>query len=632
MVAKLVIEEGDLKGLSLSLEEGDSWTIGRDPEESQLVIEDPLVSRRHLIARRTPEGIVVENLSATNPLLINNEEIGDQPHLLQQGDILQVGNQILRYYEDLSAHVLDEETPEISDFDHMNDIEKTPIPDDEVPSSPQAVPLPPPPAPDFSPSPTQDTIFGEEDGEANLAEIDFGVIETGRWLLKVIGGPNNGAEFYMEAGNQYILGTDPKTCDLVFHDNSVSRQHAKITVTPEDTLLIEDLKSRNGVLIGGTPIENGQVLNPNTIVTMGTTSFAVYDREGEMQTIISPLLPSIVKVLQQEPPKTETLVTAPAQTEAVTSPSTPLPAETPAPKPSRPFGSYFILTAIIGLFVLAGIGTTSLFNAEPVEVKVQENADELIQQAVAPFPAIRFTFNKNSSALLLLGHVTTLAEKNQLRYNLEGLKFIKSIDDKDVIIDDSVWREVNSMLAENPAWKGISIHSPTAGQFVLSGYLQTRKQADQLSSYISLNFPYLDLLKKQIVVEEDITNQINIWLQSAQLLGVTSKMTNGEVALTGTAPSDKSNEITGIIDKIKQIPGVRVVTNLVRAQTAETGVVDISDHYHVTGQSRIGSKYTVVINGRILSENDDLDGMTITKITPDRVLLEKEDTKYRIDY
>ena len=44
MVGKLVIEEGDLKGLSLSLEEGNTWTIGRDPDECQLVIEDPLVS------------------------------------------------------------------------------------------------------------------------------------------------------------------------------------------------------------------------------------------------------------------------------------------------------------------------------------------------------------------------------------------------------------------------------------------------------------------------------------------------------------------------------------------------------------------------------------------------------------
>ena len=195
-----------------------------------------------------------------------------------------------------------------------------------------------------------------------------------------------------------------------------------------------------------------------------------------------------------------------------------------------------------------------------------------------------------------------------------------------------MWQEVNSILAKNPAWRGITIHSPAAGQFVLSGYLQTRKQAEQLSSYISLNFPYLDLLKKQIVVEEDIVNQVQAWLREAKLTDVVANMTNGEVTLTGKAPSDKLNEINPILANIKQISGVRAVHNLLQTQAPETGVVNISDHYDVTGKSRIGDKYTVIINGRLLTQGDTLDGMNITKITPNSVLLEKEGIQYRIDY
>src|SRR5262245_4408953 len=121
MVAKLVVEEGDFKGLSLSLEDGDTWTIGRDPDECQLVIEDPLVSRKHLIARRSPEGIVVENLSETNPVLLNDEEMNEQPHLLQNGDTLKVGNEVLRFYEDSSAHVLDDDINDLAKFDDIDD-------------------------------------------------------------------------------------------------------------------------------------------------------------------------------------------------------------------------------------------------------------------------------------------------------------------------------------------------------------------------------------------------------------------------------------------------------------------------------------------------------------------------------
>lgn len=898
MAAKLIVEEGDLKGLSLSLEEGQVWTIGRDPDECQLVIEDPLVSRKHLVARRTEEGYIIENLSRTNPALLNDEEIDEQGHLLQNGDTIKIGNEVLRFYEDSSAHVLDaaalsaedEESQEIEDasIDEMEapaakekietrqeekdiktpsspkkeievppepkeevkkeievpplkeeietplapkeeievppepkeeakgeieevppapkeeakkevetppalteetetspapkeeievpsapeeepaeEIEKVPLEPaeepkkeiDEVPPEPEEMkeeikeippgpeeepaeeieevlpepeevkeeaheevespaseepeeqiepfsapdeetetpdelhqeeeiispsvpeneiadfpadeindphtnerdipmpheenlpkpeaaptrPLPhpysPPPSPGYDLSAQQDTVFGDENDqlEGSLAEIDFGVIETGRWLLKVISGPNNGAEFYMQAGNSYVIGTDPQGCDIVFHDTSVSRQHARITVSSEDAIFIEDLKSRNGVLINGNPIEDKQELSPNIIVTLGTTSFIVYDREGEMQTIISPLLPSIMKALKQEPEKSEedkegALQEVPEDAEKAAAQIPPPVIEAPpAPKP-RALGSYIVLSTILGFFVLAGIGTFTLFREEPVVTETYENADALIKQTLQPFPSIRWTFNKSNGGLLLLGHVTNIDEKNQLIYKLGTLKFIKNIDDNGIIIDEGVWNEINSLLASNPAWKGITVHSSTPGQFILSGELKTRKQSEQLSSYLSLNFPYLDLLKKEIVVEEDVINQIQSWLNDQQLMQVTPSMANDEIILNGTVPPDKANDLQSIIAKIKQIPGVRMVTSLVRSQAAETTMLNITNQYPVTGHSRVGNKYTVVINGHILSEESELEGMTITKITSNRVYLEKDGEKFRIDY
>ena len=104
----------------------------------------------------------------------------------------------------------------------------------------------------------------------------------------------------MQAGNTYSLEPIHKVAILYFMIQVFPVNMLVLRYTPEDTLFIEDLKSRNGVLINSSPIESKQELSPNTIVTLGTTSFVVYDREGEMQTIISPLLPSIVKVLQQE--------------------------------------------------------------------------------------------------------------------------------------------------------------------------------------------------------------------------------------------------------------------------------------------------------------------------------------------
>jgi len=628
MVARLVVEEGDLKGLSLLLEGHETWVIGRDPEECQLLIEDPLISRKHLIARRTPEGMVVENLSSTNPTLVNEEDMERRPRLLRQGDLLKIGNQVLRFYDDISPAMIEKELSPKAESNASVSFEQKKEAVENSPFPPRA-PL------------GGDSVLGkeeEEEGEdlASLTDIDFGVIETGRWLLKVVGGPNNGAEFYMEGGKEYLLGTDPKSCDIVFQDISVSRQHARITVTQEETLWIEDLKSRNGVFIDGKGIEEKQLLPLSTLIALGTTSFVVYDREGEMQTIISPLLPSLVKVLQHESEKTEPPPPS-AEPEPFESPPQVTlslqPSVMPAPpKPPRQLASYIVLTAIIGLFTLAAIGTFRLFYEQPVVLETQENGGELIQQVLKPFPAIRWTFNKSNGGLLLLGHLSNLADKNQLLYHLGTLTFIKNIDDAGVILDEGVLNEVNSLLSNNPTWKGITVHSPAAGQFILTGELRTRREAEQLSSYLSLNFPYLDLLKKQIVVDEDVVNAIKALLHDAKLLDVVPKMANGEIVLTGTTPPNQLQGLNEMIAKIKQIPGIRVVTNQVRNQIAEPGVANISDHYPVKGKSRIGSKLTVVINGRILSEGDELDGMKIISITPQQVMLQRGQDRFRIDY
>jgi type III secretion system YscD/HrpQ family protein len=625
MAARLISEEGDLKGLVLAFENGNQWIIGRDPDESQLVIHDPLVSRKHALAVLQPDGIYIQNLSETNPIQINDEELRDT-YLLHHGDSLKIGNELFRYYTDSDAHVLDEEYPSTIETylqdslppENVNDTQEPLIQEDS----------------DKTMDKTFDTILNDDDDDfANLAEIDFGLSETGRWMIKVVGGPNNGAEFYMETGRSYILGTDPKSCDIVFHDNSVSRQHAKIIVSEEDALTIEDLNSRNGVLVSGKPVVGSESLQTNQIISLGTTSFIVYDREGEMQTIISPLLPSIVKILQGEEEKSvvkeekEVEPFIPAAVE-------PAPIEEPLPPPPKHNSlSYALIALIIGLLTVVGIGTTALFKSEPVQTHETANADELIDQTLAPYkPSIKFAYNKATGGLLLIGHVATAAEKNQLLYTLHSLPFKMNIDDSGIVIDEGVWRETNFILSNNPEYKGISIHSPEPGHFVMTGTLKTSKQAEQLSNYIGSIFPYLDLLKREVVVEEEVLSKIQSWLHSAGLNNVAAQMNNGEISLTGNVPGDKADAIPGIIAKIKSIPGVRIVNNFTKIKTADMGIANITNQYQVTGSTKVGDKYTVIINGRILSEGDHLDGMRITSITSNAIFLEKESSKFKIDY
>jgi len=697
MAAKFIAEEGALKGLVLSLEDGDQWVIGRDPDACQLLIEDPSASRKHLICRATPQGIVVENLSEVNPVEVNEEKI-KEPRLLQNGDAVKIGNGIFRFYSEPEAQLFEDALKD----DAANDEEENPKPvDDSVkepqppkenalpssntsikeptmettdkeqkskgqaPEPPQSPPLPEaPPTPQTPPPPAQDTpittekppenqhnddmltdepgnnenprhdsIFGEEPADKHaIAEINFGLLDTGRWLLKVISGPNNGAEFSMQTGNSYVIGTDPNACDIVFHDTSVSRQHSRVTISQEDVLMIEDLRSRNGTMVDGVPLKAKQPLSPNAVVTLGTTSFIIFDREGEMHTIISPFMPSIVKALQAETPKDEKKSDEHAEDANKNAPPTEQSLKAAETHHNSTIGALILIGIITGLFVIVGIGTSTLFRSEPVVVNAVIDTTKILDEALAPFPTVKYTFNPSTGQLLLVGHVLTTSDKNQLLYALQGMPFITSRDDSGVVIDEYVWRETDQVLEKNPDWKGISVMSATPGHFTVTGYLQTTAQAERLTEYLNANFPYPDLLENKVIVNQEVIASATSILQSKGFKAVIPKLDNGDLVLTGAVPAGKTEDLNAAIAAIKDIRGVRSVRNSTVSMAAEESIINISDKYDVTGISNQGGKISVIINGRILMKGDSLDGMTITNIQAHTVYLEKDGTKYRIEF
>lgn len=612
MNAHLIAEEGLLKGLVLPFEEGEEWIIGRDPEACQLLLEDPAASRRHLLCRSTPLGITLENLSATNPVQINDHELIGS-YLLQDGDAIRIGSGLFRYF--VNSPASNPSTQEESLPEEVEQEEEAIAPSVEE-------------EPEIELEKNHDSILLEGSGSKhNLAEINFDVTESGRWLLKVISGPNNGAEFSMQEGESYLIGTDPNICDIVFHDTSVSRQHARISIDEEGAISIQDQGSRNGIFVDGEPAKEKVSLPLNTIVNLGTSSFVVYDREGNMQTIISPLLPSIVKVLQREP----SLESAKEEEGKVSPPPALIPAPVTPPK-ERSTGPLILIAAITGLFVIAAIGTTTLFKDQPVATKQVVDTDKILGDAFAPYPSLKYSFNKNTGRLVIFGHLLTAQDRTQLVYSLQALPFIKTFDDSGIIIDEYVWRETNQVLNKNPNWKTITLQSPTAGQFILMGNLETRAEAEQLYEYITTNFPYLDRLEKNVSIDEEIADTVKNDLEKVQLVNVKSTFKNGEIILTGGIPNEKQAVFNELVEEFKKLPGVRSVRIQTSTLAPDQAMQDISDSYEVTGFSQIGNTISVIVNGRIVTTGDVLDGMRITEITQGTLYLEKGGIKYRINF
>ncbi len=525
-----------------------------------------------------------------------------------------------------------------------------------------------------------DIVFSDEEKDAlsEIAHVDFDLLDTnGRWLLKVLSGPNTGAEFSMQGGSSYILGTDSQQCDIIFQDLSVSRQHAKISVDNRDNAIIEDLGSRNGTFIDGEKITQTPITG-NVLVSIGTTTFLLIDREAERTTIVAPRLyaslhdngsmtvggepvdgslgpqplPSSPETnnsslgldptgqqisqeslnAQSEPQKDlreiHEAVLAPLQSEVDRVKEE----EKRQAKLTQATSSLIVLAVITAIILIIGVGTTTLFHTEDVQAPKVLDPEKEIAQRLNDFPAIRYSYNPVNNRLLLIGHVLTSVDRSRMLDSLQQLKFLTNIDYSNVVIDELVYREINQILAKNPAWRSIAISSPSAGKYVLSGFLKTKEQADELYDYISQNFTYVDLLEKRVIVEEDVLGQITRALNSAGLRSIQPSLNGGELTLRGALPGKDKERFSQLVASFKSINGIRSVQILVDETGQAAAYIDLSSKYVTTGFSQQGSSVSVVINGRILSTGDTIDGMTITSITPSTVYLEKGGVKYKIDF
>lgn len=567
----LLVQEGPLSGLVVRLEDNVEWIIGRDPDVCQEVIEDPMVSRKHVIVRASEKEFSIENLSAVNPASINGKPI-TAPTALHEGDIVQIGSIFLTFTltdpaETHPSHSADEES--------------------ETP-----------------------TIFDEPD---RLDAFSFTADVNARWVLKVTSGPNAGAEFGLSTGSTHILGKDPHTCDIVFQDLSVSRQHARLSLSAAGTLTIDDMGSRNGVFINGMLIKGPTHLSSQDVISLGTTILLVIDREKTQETIIATPIPAIEE--KKEAVSVGEEVAAPQNWKQMFIPR-----------------HHLVLALAFLCLVVFGVGSIlTLFKSEPILVE-KMGETKVLEEHLASFPSVEFSFNESTGKLFLLGHLLSQVDHQELLYLVRTLPFVTSVEDN-IIIDELVWENTNAMLMKYPEWRGVSLTSSKPGSFILRGYIQDPDQAAALDDWMNSNFPYVDKLTNSVVVENTLNAQIQSILTRGNFVNVTYQLTNGELVLTGRVNDAQESEFEDTLAALKKTPGVRDIKNFVILTSATTDFVDVSNKYEVTGSSKLGNiSQFIVINGKILSKGDALDGMTITDIEADVVFLEKDGLKYRINY
>ena len=94
--AALRVVRGPQTGVSIQL--GDApQTIGRSPQRD-VFLNDMTVSRQHATITRTERGRLITDEHSFNGVWVNNENV--DAHLLQAGDIIQIGAFCLLYQEE----------------------------------------------------------------------------------------------------------------------------------------------------------------------------------------------------------------------------------------------------------------------------------------------------------------------------------------------------------------------------------------------------------------------------------------------------------------------------------------------------------------------------------------------------
>ncbi len=78
-----------------------------------------------------------------------------------------------------------------------------------------------------------------------------------------------------------------------------------------------------------------------------------------------------------------------------------------------------------------------------------------------------------------------------------------------------------------------------------------------------MNFPYLDRLDNQVVVESNLMTQVQSMLLERGFNNVTYQITDGEIVLSGRVDGKDSHRFDSLIKEFKALPGVRILKNYV---------------------------------------------------------------------
>jgi pSer/pThr/pTyr-binding forkhead associated (FHA) protein len=192
-----------------------------------------------------------------------------------------------------------------------------------------------------------------------LVDDLFGDAPESAPTIRVVAGAPATALRLVTEGRAYVVGR-AETCALALPSDAVSREHASF-VRRAESVVVRDLGSKNGVLVGGTRITGEHALTDGDTITIGPITLTLEDP-------VSRYLAELARLPAEGPSSAD--AEGPPETLASTSiasPSDPEPASAPvaAPSPAKPMRklntSQLAAVVAITALVLLSAATLTLF-------------------------------------------------------------------------------------------------------------------------------------------------------------------------------------------------------------------------------------------------------------------------------
>jgi pSer/pThr/pTyr-binding forkhead associated (FHA) protein len=247
-------EDGKKRAVTLS---GMELTIGRGAENG-VVIADPRSSRQHCRIVRTPQGLLLEDMSSRNGTLLNGTTVTKS--FVKPGDEFRVGN-VRFVVEDPADAPAAPST--IEDDDDL-------LLDDEESAEPG-------PAPSGA-SLAETRVGSSHAGAAPAAAARQAPARPAPKAdakappaLELEGLEGHGAGTRIPVTRTPFTIGRSRDCELPIEDKKASGKHARI-LREGERYLIEDLGSTNGTLVDRRPVQRGAI-GPGAVIQIGNSSF-----------------------------------------------------------------------------------------------------------------------------------------------------------------------------------------------------------------------------------------------------------------------------------------------------------------------------------------------------------------------